>query len=75
MKDKPSYEELERRYSALKRLLIDRGIEIPFNIEPYSAQEYQSRQRIPKVYWTERDKKAKWIEDSHKEEAYWAKEK
>lgn len=56
--EKLSYEELEKRYKAIKNYLFHKGISIPISVEPYSPEEKETRQHLPKLYWTERDYQA-----------------
>lgn len=57
------YKELQERYDKVKSWLSTQGIYIPIEIEPYTQQEYESRQRLPKIYWTPRDHAAAKLND------------
>lgn len=50
-----SYEELKDRYHKLKKWLWKQDIYIPIDIEPYTEEERELRDRLPQIYWTSRD--------------------
>ena len=52
---KKQMENWQNKYEQLKKYLLSLGYEVPLDIEPYTDQERESRDRLPEIFWTKRN--------------------
>lgn len=48
----------EQRYKRIKDYCERKGFHIPISVDPYTQEEYETRQMLPELYWSERDYEA-----------------